>query len=371
MLYVIRDWLPFALVLLAYDLSRGAADLIGRPTLWHWQADADRWLFFGTMPTVWLQERLKLPQPPWWEVVISTVYMSFFILPYVVAGVLWLRNRDEWKAFVQAVRRAVLRGAGHLRAGARRAAVGRRALHRRRRRGRSVRSAVHVPLGARRARRRPARRDADHPGRRQRVDRADRRARLGQAEPALRQRAARPGPGQRQSGGRDPVAARGHDRGDRRVPVEPRAPRWRPVLVAYVLVMAFTLVYTAEHYVVDILLGWALARGRDGRDAAVHAASGETAAGQRRRFHRAPPPYRDADPCVQVDVARFHDQLHRGRATGRRCCWLRDIVRGEAMARLRIRRDTRPGTGASSTVDPLGHGTATPRTTPMPTRPQE
>ena len=35
--------------------------------------------------------------------------------------------------------------------------------------------------------------------------------------------------------------------------------KWRPLLVAYVLVMAFTLVYTAEHYVVDILLGWLLA----------------------------------------------------------------------------------------------------------------
>ena len=35
----IRDWLPFALVLIAYDLSRGAATLIGRPTMWHWQAD--------------------------------------------------------------------------------------------------------------------------------------------------------------------------------------------------------------------------------------------------------------------------------------------------------------------------------------------
>jgi hypothetical protein len=34
---------------------------------------------------------------------------------------------------------------------------------------------------------------------------------------------------------------------------------WRPLLVAYVLIMAFTLVYTAEHYVVDILLGWAFA----------------------------------------------------------------------------------------------------------------
>ncbi len=35
--------------------------------------------------------------------------------------------------------------------------------------------------------------------------------------------------------------------------------KWRPFLVAYVLIMAFTLVYTAEHYVIDILLGWALA----------------------------------------------------------------------------------------------------------------
>jgi membrane-associated phospholipid phosphatase len=37
--------------------------------------------------------------------------------------------------------------------------------------------------------------------------------------------------------------------------------RWRPLLLAYVLMMAFTLVYSAEHYVVDILLGWALAAG--------------------------------------------------------------------------------------------------------------
>ncbi len=32
--------------------------------------------------------------------------------------------------------------------------------------------------------------------------------------------------------------------------------RWRPLLAAYVLTMAFALVYSAEHYVVDILLGW-------------------------------------------------------------------------------------------------------------------
>ena len=35
--------------------------------------------------------------------------------------------------------------------------------------------------------------------------------------------------------------------------------RWRPVLVVYPLIMAFALVYSAEHYAIDILLGWALA----------------------------------------------------------------------------------------------------------------
>ena len=52
----------------------------------------------------------------------------------------------------------------------------------------------------------------------------------------------------------------GSDAGGGGVPGEQGASRrWRPLLVAYVLIMAFTLVYTAEHYVVDILLGWALA----------------------------------------------------------------------------------------------------------------
>ena len=33
-------------------------------------------------------------------------------------------------------------------------------------------------------------------------------------------------------------------------------PTWRAVLVAYALAMAFTLVYTADHFVFDVLLGW-------------------------------------------------------------------------------------------------------------------
>ena len=154
--------------------------LIGRPTLWHWQADADRWMFFGTMPTVWLQEQLKQPHPPWWEVVLSTVYMSFFILPYVVAGVLWLRDRDEWKAFVRLFVGLIVRRRWSIYAllpaappwAAARCTAGDVA-------GGPSGPALHVPVRARRARRRPAGGDAVDAGRRPRLDRADRRRAAG------------------------------------------------------------------------------------------------------------------------------------------------------------------------------------------------
>ncbi|BBZ06441.1 phosphatidic acid phosphatase [Mycolicibacterium doricum] len=259
MLFVIRDWLPFALVLLAYDLSRGAATLIGRPTLWHWQADADRWLFFGAMPTVWLQERLKQPTPPWWEIGISSVYMSFFVLPYAIAGVLWLRNREEWKAFVRlfvglnvaALMVYALFPAAPPWAAARCSAAdveggpsGPRCM---------FRSARGVPdggvLGSM---------QFSQDGANQWIERIVGRgwgklnlhsatALLDAGQASVNLVAAIPS---LHAGMTAAMAAFLWHRVHR---------GWRPVLVAYVLVMAFTLVYTAEHYVVDILLGWAFA----------------------------------------------------------------------------------------------------------------
>ncbi len=258
-LYVIRDWLPFALVLVVYDLSRGAADLIGRPTLWHWQADADRWMFFGVMPTVWLQERLKQPHPPWWEVVISTTYMSFFIVPYVIAGVLWLRNREEWRKFAQlfvilsftALVIYALVPAAPPWAAARCTAAdvvtgpaGPSCM---------FRSAREVPdggiLGAM---------STTQPGAHDWIERISTRgwgvlrldtarALLDEGQASVNLVAAIPS---LHAGLSLAIALFLWNRVGR---------GWRPVLVAYVLTMAFTLVYSAEHYVTDILLGWTLA----------------------------------------------------------------------------------------------------------------
>ena len=33
--------------------------------------------------------------------------------------------------------------------------------------------------------------------------------------------------------------------------------RWWPLLLAYPLAMTFTLVYSGEHYMIDVLVGWA------------------------------------------------------------------------------------------------------------------
>jgi len=98
MLSVIRDWLPFGVLLTVYDSTRGIAAFLGMPTQWHFAVDADRWMF-SVVPTVWLQAHLKMAEAQWWEVFTSFVYMSYFVVPYAVAGFLWLRDRDQWRRF--------------------------------------------------------------------------------------------------------------------------------------------------------------------------------------------------------------------------------------------------------------------------------
>lgn len=99
---VIVDWLPFLLVLVVYDYSRGLADQAGFPVRWQPQIRADELLFGGQLPTVWLQEQLIDPaRVHTWEVVVAVTYASHFVVPFVVAATLWFRDRARWAAFVR------------------------------------------------------------------------------------------------------------------------------------------------------------------------------------------------------------------------------------------------------------------------------
>ena len=98
----LRDWVPFMAVIGLYTATRNLADGMGMPTHWTPQLEADRWLGGGTVPTVWLQEHLMLPggQIAWWERATSTVYVTHFVASVVLALVLWFASRRQYWSFV-------------------------------------------------------------------------------------------------------------------------------------------------------------------------------------------------------------------------------------------------------------------------------
>lgn len=109
---VVRDWAPLASVVAAYELTRGLADELGRPV----RTDLGRLdvAIFGDLPTAWLQRRLYRSEPGiawppgsagaggllgpvrWWEVLVAIVYVSHFVVPYGLAALLWWRDRSRW-----------------------------------------------------------------------------------------------------------------------------------------------------------------------------------------------------------------------------------------------------------------------------------
>ncbi|MDW5593604.1 phosphatase PAP2 family protein [Conexibacter stalactiti] len=101
---VVLDWLPFFGILALYDLLRGVADgLIFEPFFLP-QIDADEFLFGGQVPTVWLQERLYEPGAlPWWGVIAWAVYMSHFFATPLLAGILWKVDRMRFRRYAVTV----------------------------------------------------------------------------------------------------------------------------------------------------------------------------------------------------------------------------------------------------------------------------
>jgi membrane-associated phospholipid phosphatase len=106
----VRDWGPFLLLFFGYELMRGVADDMA--DLGAYQAgdhgriqvqsliDVDRWLFFGNLPTEWLQDRLYEPGVVhWYDTGAALIYLLHFILPLGFGFALWMRNRAVFRRF--------------------------------------------------------------------------------------------------------------------------------------------------------------------------------------------------------------------------------------------------------------------------------
>jgi membrane-associated phospholipid phosphatase len=84
------DFLPVVAFLYAYDLLRGTADGLLGHVFTEPQLRADEWLFGGTAPSVTLQHALWTHNHPQvWDYASILVYLTYFLLPFTIAAILW------------------------------------------------------------------------------------------------------------------------------------------------------------------------------------------------------------------------------------------------------------------------------------------
>ena len=96
------DFSVYGAMWIAYDESRGIADRLGFPLQVESVINIDRLLFFGTHPTVWMQQHFYQPAAVrWYDVAGSIVYFSHFVVPPAVMAILWMVNRREWVRFIK------------------------------------------------------------------------------------------------------------------------------------------------------------------------------------------------------------------------------------------------------------------------------
>jgi len=99
----LRDWIPFVAIFLAYELMRGIADDAGFPVHVTDVIAAERLLSFGLLPTQVLQDWLAPPSGVGPAAIVATIlYMLHFALPVVAGLLLWVWRRPQYYDYVAA-----------------------------------------------------------------------------------------------------------------------------------------------------------------------------------------------------------------------------------------------------------------------------
>jgi hypothetical protein len=94
-------WLPWLGLLVVYDELRGAVAVLPANAHVAPQIAIDRWLGGGAVPTEWLQRELWRPghvHP--WDFAVWAVYLTHFFTVWLVAAMLWRRSRDRFGRYV-------------------------------------------------------------------------------------------------------------------------------------------------------------------------------------------------------------------------------------------------------------------------------
>jgi hypothetical protein len=94
---LLAGWLPLLGLLVVYDELRGAVAVVPGRAHWAAQTAVDQWIGGGAVPTDWLQRRLWTPGDlHWFDYAVWGVYMTHFFAVWLVAAMLWRVARDRF-----------------------------------------------------------------------------------------------------------------------------------------------------------------------------------------------------------------------------------------------------------------------------------
>jgi hypothetical protein len=94
---MLKRFVPFVGLLLVYESFRGIVPHLNGHVHYTWMADVDKLLFFGPLPTAWLQHHLWNGTVQWYDFVLYITYMMHFVLPFALAFVVWkIREKHYW-----------------------------------------------------------------------------------------------------------------------------------------------------------------------------------------------------------------------------------------------------------------------------------
>jgi membrane-associated phospholipid phosphatase len=102
---LVIDWAPFIGVLFIYDRLRGFADGLVFQAHELPQLRAEAALFGKPIPTVWLQTHLwhGASDIRWWDYMVWFIYLTHFFATLVVAAILWTWAHDKFSRFATMV----------------------------------------------------------------------------------------------------------------------------------------------------------------------------------------------------------------------------------------------------------------------------
>jgi len=95
------DVVLYAAMWFAYEMTRGAADSLGMPLQVDSVRSIDRALFFGHDPNVVLQQDFWKPTVQWYDQIASFTYYTHFVFPVIAMAALWATSHRQWARFMK------------------------------------------------------------------------------------------------------------------------------------------------------------------------------------------------------------------------------------------------------------------------------